>query len=592
MLETTVRRYAKYVTIFISLAAWISTPLLSGTRLPEDFLAERDRLVDFIEGVGSNMAIVKRDETLTLEIDRMWQGQDSKGHQIMAAHIPMIMHPDPREVLVIGAGVGQTASRFLFYDIERLDYVEIERELFGFVKRYFKSDWMSDRRLRLIIEDGRNFLVHTDQKYDVISLEVGQIFRPGLASFYTFDFYAHARNRLKKGGMICQFIPISLFSSDEFRSMVRTFLEVFPKSILWYNTSEFLLVGSIGKEIRLPSGRLDLLSSNDRVQEDLRFAYWGGPAHWLNQREIFLSNFLCGPESLSRLTAGATIYRDDLPYFEYITVHEAPNSPQPILDLMSTFLDPFQILLEGNPGVVEWEKTQSTRHQNLKDIIADTLYRRALSREQRDILNQDVIPLLENALQWNPDNLRVRLRLGNALISQGRTRESIPHFEKALDIRPGRHEVHARLGSAYLQLEDPEEAIKHLEEALRLGSDSYDVHGDLSTAFLVQGKPDRAIPHLTEALRLKPDSAEGHFNLGIAFYIQQKPKEALGHLQRALELRPDFPEAHFNLGLLLSDQGRVKEAVSHYRAAIELRPDYVQARDNLAYLLRLLESSQ
>jgi len=586
MLEHAVRYFVKHIIVFISLMAWVGVPLLFGTRLPEDFLAERDELVEFVEGLGSNLAIVKRNETLTLEINRMWQGQDSKGHQIMAAHIPMIMHRDPREVLVVGAGVGQTASRFLFYDIQRLDYVEIERELFGFVKRHFESDWMSDRRLRLIIEDGRNYLLHTNQKYDVVSLEVGQIFRPGLASFYTVDFYANARDRLKSDGIICQFIPISFFSPHEFRSMVRTFLEVFPKSVLWYNTSEFLLVGTVGKEVRFPFRRLDLLFSNDLVSMDLRFAYWGGPVHWLNQAEVFLANFLCGPESLSRLTDGAPIYRDDLPYFEHTTAHEAPTSPEPILDLIRPFLDPFHVLVEGDVGVESLEKIQSTREQNLRDIIADTLYRRVLFREERDMLDQGGISLLMNALQWNPDNFRVRIRLGNALIQQGRTLEAITHFEKALNIRPGSHEVHASLGSAHLRQGDATSAVKHFEEALLLGSKRYDVHGDLSTAFLMKGKPDRAIPHLVEALKIKPDSAEAYFNLGIASKMQQNLDEAMSHYQKALELRPDLAEAHFNLGLLLSDQDRLEEAISHYRAALEIRPGYLQARNNLADLLR------
>ncbi|MBW1805603.1 MAG: fused MFS/spermidine synthase, partial [Deltaproteobacteria bacterium] len=484
LLESDIKPLIRKMVIIISLIVWICVPLLFGTRLPEDFLAERGRLVDFIEGIGSNLAVVKRNDTLTLEIDRMWQGQDIKGHQIMAAHIPMLIHHEPRDVLVVGAGVGQTASRFLFYDIERLDYVELERELFGFVKKHFKSDWMSDRRLRPIIADGRNYLLHTGQRYDIISIEVGQIFRPGLASFYSADFYAKARERLNNNGIICQFIPISFFSTDEFRSVVRTFLEVFPESVLWYNTSEFLLVGSVGDRIMFRSERLKLLTSNDRVHTDLRFSYWGGPGHWLNQREILLANFLCGPESLSQLVADAPVYRDDLPSLEYLTSHERTISPRPVIDLIRLFLDPPDLIVGQETDVLDTERIQSIREQNLNDIMADYLYQKALLQEERGILYEDGIPLLENALKWNPDNVLVHIRLGTAFSRQGRNMVAITHLKKALEINPDNHEAHVNLGVTLLGQGNPDKAITHFEEALRLGPDRYEVHGDLSTALL------------------------------------------------------------------------------------------------------------
>ena len=48
----------------------------------------------------------------------MWQGQNRKNHQVLAAHIPALLHPDPKSVLVIGLGTGQTARSFLLHDLE------------------------------------------------------------------------------------------------------------------------------------------------------------------------------------------------------------------------------------------------------------------------------------------------------------------------------------------------------------------------------------------------------------------------------------------------------------------------------------------
>src|SRR5665647_699989 len=115
----------------------------------------------------------------------MWQGQNQKGHQILAAHIPMILHQNPKRVLVIGMGTGQTASRFLMYQIERLDCVDIEKRLPGILQRHFDAAWLNDPRTHVVSDDGRNYTSYASSLYDIISIEVGQSFRPQIASFYT-----------------------------------------------------------------------------------------------------------------------------------------------------------------------------------------------------------------------------------------------------------------------------------------------------------------------------------------------------------------------------------------------------------------------
>jgi spermidine synthase len=107
----------------------------------------------------------------------------------MVAHVPMLHYPDAKQVLVVGLGAGTTASRFLYYDIEQLDIVDIEPKLFAFTRQHFPSAWMDDARVRLLPGDGRNFVKHGAQTYDLISVEIGQLDRPGVGVFYTQEFY-------------------------------------------------------------------------------------------------------------------------------------------------------------------------------------------------------------------------------------------------------------------------------------------------------------------------------------------------------------------------------------------------------------------
>ena len=421
--------------IAFALIAWLVIPQVTGTRLPADFLhTEMQELVDFQEGDGANLAVVKftdNNET-ALEIDRMWQGNNLKNQQIMAAHVPMLFHPAPKSVLVVGVGVGKTASRFLFHDVARLDCVDIEPGLFNIVRRNFDSSWMDDSRVRLISEDGRNYINNSNVGYDVISIEVGQTFRPGISSFYTVDFYRHVRERLNRDGVVSQFIPINLIDLAEFRSLIRTFLKVFPQSILWYNSAELLLIGSPTGRPTLSSERLNSLIVDGPVKNDLSYSYFGGPAFYLNRRDVFLAGFLCGPDSLAKLTAQAEFYRDDLPRLEYLTAAQGNTKPETIVNQIARHLDPPNLILKEHLTGTTLSRIQDMRTLNLNDLHAVNLIHLWTDRVER----YDV-PMLRQAAELNPYNITIRLLFTNALRQQGQVAEAQKNQDESLRIDPG-----------------------------------------------------------------------------------------------------------------------------------------------------------
>ena len=301
-----------------AMALWLGIMFSSNTRLPADFLAPKRAMIEFAEGLSAFVAVVTKDGSKTLEIDRMWQGIDEKGHQILAAHIPMILHQDPQRVLVIGMGTGQTASRFLMYDIKELECVDIEKKLPGILQRHFDAAWLNDPRTHVVTDDGRNFTAYTNGSYDVVSIEVGQSFRPHIAAFYTVDFYRDVKKRLSKNGLACQFVPLGFFTAHEFRSIVASFLEVFPQSTLWFNKyAECILIGNATRSPQLSTKRLDLLQSNSTVRADLAYSFEERPWLLMNKSDVFAANYLMGPHTLAKLSAGAHLYRDDRPVLEY-----------------------------------------------------------------------------------------------------------------------------------------------------------------------------------------------------------------------------------------------------------------------------------
>ncbi|HEY5659019.1 MAG TPA: fused MFS/spermidine synthase, partial [Myxococcota bacterium] len=490
------------------LSAWLAAPSLLGTRIPDDFLAEPQLLVDHREGLESNLSVVRNGGTLHLVIDQWWQGQQAKSHQIMAAHVPALLHPAPRRVLVVGVGTGQTASRFLMHDVERLDCVDIEPEIFDLIEGHFESAWLHDDRVRLLREDGRSFLSHGVERYDLISLELGQTMRPGIASFYTQEFYERARTRLEPGGVISQFLPIPFLDPETFRSAVRTFLASFPEAVLWYNKSELLLIGRNGGRLQTSVERLAERIAREPIRSDLRFSYWGGEDFWLARPRTLLGGFLIGPVSLAALSEGAVPLRDDLPRLDYAagdSLRSDAGREEKIVALIRRHLDPLRVFLSEEPPEALVAAAERVRQGNLREVEADALLRR-LEAERAEFDPERAVAYLEDVLRLHPENPKGQRMLGDALLAQERPAEAEIHFARAVEMRP-----------------DDVTAQRGLARALQL-----------------QGRTDAAIPHYLDALERDPADAESHWYVGVALWQTGAYPEALHHLETAARLRPDW----------------------------------------------------
>jgi spermidine synthase len=432
-LERSVSFQVKSILVILGFSCWVSIPIVTGTHLPIDFLHDNTKkLIDYREGLEVNLAVNRFTDNneLILEINRLWQGSNLKNHQIMAAHVPMMFHASPKSVLVVGVGVGKTASSFLYHDVTKLDCVDIESSLFDIVRKNFDSSWMDDKRVRLITEDGRNYINNTNTKYDIISVEVGQTFRPGISSFYTLDFYQHARSRLNSNGIICQFIPINLINVDVFRSLINSFIQIFPNSILWYNDSELLLLGSPSGPLSLTSARLKLLDTDKAIETDLMFNYFGGPSFYLNRKEIFLAGFLCGPQRLAKLAAEAPVYRDDLPKLEYYIFNEHDIADK-IINLITLNKESVTTILHERIDEPNLSWVNQVQELNLKNLIVKNLLNYGTSQDERNN-----VQTLQDAVKLNPYNISSRILLVKALRALGQNEQAWINITESVQIDP------------------------------------------------------------------------------------------------------------------------------------------------------------
>ncbi|UCF78363.1 MAG: fused MFS/spermidine synthase [Candidatus Eiseniibacteriota bacterium] len=196
--------------------------------------------------------------------------------QKMQAHFPLLSHPDPKKVMQIGFGSGGTCwSISLHPSIERIDCVEISPSVIRAATLYFQDmnqNVLSDPRVSLVIEDARNFVMATDERYDIILSDSIHPRYVGNGSLYTKEYFELCKSRLTEDGILSFWLPTYFLSDEEYKMIVRTLEAAFPHVIIWYmnNTVEAYSVamGSM-KPIRLDLERVRLALENEGLNADL-----------------------------------------------------------------------------------------------------------------------------------------------------------------------------------------------------------------------------------------------------------------------------------------------------------------------------------
>jgi spermidine synthase len=165
------------------------------------------------------------------------------------AYWPMLLHHTPlRHVLVICYGVGVTAAAVTdIQSVESIDVVETSREIVAMSDVIYPPDQrpLHDRRVRLHIEDGRNFLQTTSDRYDLITGEPPPPLTPGTVNLYTREYFQLAYSRLANGGMLTYWLPVARRGEYDVKAIVRAFCDVFADCSLWNGTPlDWVLIGT------------------------------------------------------------------------------------------------------------------------------------------------------------------------------------------------------------------------------------------------------------------------------------------------------------------------------------------------------------
>ncbi len=141
---------------------------------------------------------------LTLDGFMMLTERDEFIYHEMITHVPMATHPNPKHILVIGAGDGGVVRELVKYKgIETIDLVEIDERVVEVCKEYLPQTacCFGDERLNIYYQDGLKFVRKCENKYDTIIVDSTDPFGPG-EGLFTKEFYGNCYKALKEDGIM------------------------------------------------------------------------------------------------------------------------------------------------------------------------------------------------------------------------------------------------------------------------------------------------------------------------------------------------------------------------------------------------------
>lgn len=152
----------------------------------------------------------------------------------MLVHPACVVHSSLNNVLIIGGGDGGTLKEVLRYPVKRVCHVEIDQDVVSVSNRYFP--WLSaaqnDERYELCINDGVDYLRHSEETFDVVLIDSSEPIGPSTV-LHERPFYELVKTRLNPGGIIVPQLGSPFYHLDFIRGCVSIFGELFSQSKLY-----------------------------------------------------------------------------------------------------------------------------------------------------------------------------------------------------------------------------------------------------------------------------------------------------------------------------------------------------------------------
>ena len=538
-------------------------------------LTEREILF-YKEGASTTVNVTRSRDVLALAVNGKVEASnfDDMFNQVLLGHLPILLHGNAKDVMVIGLGSGTTVAAVAAHpSVQRIDSVEIEEAVIraaGFFS-VVNRDVLKDPRVNMIVNDGRNYLLINPTQYDVIISEPSNPWMAGVANLFSLEHYQTVSKRLKPGGIICQWLHAYNLSSTDVAMIVKTFRQVFPNATLWVSDfPDLLLIGSNDPyTINLESMQKEF--HNPLVAQDLR-------AHGVIDAEGLISSYWLGEQELGRLSQKAKINSDNHPYLEF----SAPRSLY-----RNTTIENFEAIdrFRGSdyPAMIGLDPPPVLNQKFHNSLARGFVARKMMARAQRELLISS---------QIGPVNAEMYELIGILNYSLGQLRQADEYLAKALTQDDQLPEAHFFSGLLFRAVGHKEKAAEHLEKAVKLDPDNRRYLTEFGDLLASQEKFGDARQLYEKVLQLGGENFSVILKMADTIYRTGTAEEQSRITQKILEKYSKSYVAYEFIGSFYERQNNNDEALKVYQTAISELPKDPRSYINLARVYDRLRRPQ
>ena len=503
--------------------------------------------------------------------------------------LPTLLHPDPRDALVIGLGSGVTVDGVVASgEVQSVDVVEISPEVVE-ASAYFEHEnrgVLKRPGVRLLIGDGRSHVQLSTRKYDVIVSEPSNPWMAGVAALFTSEFFEAARARLRPGGVFCQWAHTYEIAEQDLQSIVRTFASVFPKGTMWLvGDGDLLLIGTTGADIetgvagiaeRWRKGAVPALLADVAV----------APA---SVPFVLLSLFAGGPGELAAYGNLAALQDDDRMALEF-TAPRAMYAPGDgnatrLREIAAAAVLPAAVAAAIKSGTTaDWIARGAAGLRAEAYGMAHESFRKALAIDSRSIealrgstdaalaaqTHADEIAWLQKLASVEPENVPVRVELSHVLAALGNTDEAIAAAVDAGRIDPASAEPLEQLGSIFADLGDRPRLARVADDLTRRFPAREEGRYYHAAALFLEGRAVEADRAIQTLLSVNPRHAKGQNLRGVVCAALGSHECTRAAFESAMKLDPRDPSVYVNLGYFHLERGDRPMAVEFFSEALAI----------------------
>ena len=320
-------------TIVVAMVAWASLGNWDARRMSRGSYVyfdpgwPIDHVLYHAEDVqGGLTSVVTVGPTRILLSNGKFQGNNSGevGAQVRFAMIPVLFTKELDRALVIGLGTGSTLRTVASFTFRRIDTVEIAPHVVQAARLWFEDVngrvFDRDPRVHLTIADGRNFLLLSRQRYDLITIEITSIWISGEADLYNKEFYELCRSHLKKHGVLQQWVQIHHMRTEDLLVILNTAAHVFPHVAFFLGPEQGVLIASAAP-LECDYRQLEKYDREPKVREELDALKIPSTFGLLGEMMLYGDSMRQALAQLPRFSGRSAdfVSTDFRPYLEYQT---------------------------------------------------------------------------------------------------------------------------------------------------------------------------------------------------------------------------------------------------------------------------------